>query len=275
MEREWKRYEGTPQRDLFREVRERFLVRHGGQAGWVLELGPGPGRFSPLVGSNTARRVLLDLSETALRYVRESWGTRTREAIPALVRGDGARPPLLAGRFSQVVALGNPLGFAGESAPEFLRSTLRLLAPGGTILLEAVAGAGEHSRYLRRLPPSVVGRLLRSPVGMLRPRIVREGFEPARGGALARHGFHRFSEAELRQAFRTEGVEWREALAVAPLLGSEPDRLLGIPHDTPAWTHLLELEEEFGRQPARRKVAASLLVEGVRVGPSPPPNAWD
>src|SRR5579864_6312733 len=37
--REWLRYEGTPQRELFRELRRRFIERHTRLAGWVVDVG--------------------------------------------------------------------------------------------------------------------------------------------------------------------------------------------------------------------------------------------
>ncbi|NNN17911.1 MAG: class I SAM-dependent methyltransferase, partial [Thermoplasmata archaeon] len=168
-DREWNRYEGTPQRDLFRELRERFLDRHRADAPWVLEIGPGPGRFTHRIGSEESRRVLIDLSDVMLRRARSSPSDRTGERYsPDPVRGDGFRPPVRSGAFGEVTALGNVLGFAPEPFPDSLQRLAKSAAPRAKLLLEIMPGTGERSRYLARLPPRAVGRLLRSPVRAVR-----------------------------------------------------------------------------------------------------------
>ncbi len=183
--------------------------------------------------------------------------------------GDVTRPPFRPNRFRTVVALGNPLGFAESAAIEALTGCLSMVADGGTIVLEAVVGPGESSRYLTRLPPGAMARLLRAPVPAARTRIEREGFKIEPRVPRPRQGFRRFSEGELWGLLESEGVEIVDALAVAPLLGFEPDRIRAVSGDPKAWGHLLDLEEDFGRTEGRRAVAASLLVAGVlRASPS-------
>jgi hypothetical protein len=274
VEREWQRYQGTPQRDLFRQLRERFLRRHGVGSGWAVEIGPGPGRFSPLIGGPGTRRLLLDLSLEMLRKARETWPRGPDLPVfPGFVRGDGTHPPLRVGAFRQVVALGNPLGFSGEAAEQFLGATLALLAPGGTLLLETVAGGGERSRYLARLPPKAVQRLLAAPVLAVRPRVEREGFQPLGDPDDARKEFRRFGLAELLPELQRRGLEVVEAMAVAPMVGSEPERIAAVRSEPASWAHLLELEELIGRGPARHRRAAALLVAARRpdVGPDHSP----
>lgn len=276
VEREWKRYQGTPQRDLFRHLRERFLRRHAAPGGWVAEIGPGPGRFSPLVGGSGTRRVLVDLSREMLRKARDMWPLGPDLPVfPGFVRGDGTHPPLRPGTFSEVVALGNPLGFSGEAADQFLGSVLALVRPGGAVLLETVAGGGERSRYLARLPPKAVQRLLLAPLPLVKPRLEREGFSPLGDPTPGRHGFRRFGAAELLPELLRRGFETTEVLAVAPSLGADPERIAAVHAAPAAWARLLELEEEVGRTPARQRSAAALLVAARRVGApgSPKPTA--
>jgi Methyltransferase domain len=268
--REWKRYEGTPQRDLFRELRGRFLERHRGVGRWALDVGPGPGRFTPWIGGPGTRRVLLDLSQEMLKEAsRRVAHLAPGEPSVDLVRGDGAHPPFRDRQFAEVVLMGNVVGFAEGEAVPLLRASLALVDAGGTIAVETVAGPGERSRYLARLPPGAVRRLLAAPVNLVRPRVEREGFraEPADRTAST---FRRMPETEVREAFRAAGVEPTEALAVAPALGSEPDRVAAVRTEAAAWRRLLELEEVLGRTAGRRERAAALLVAGVR--PLDPPS---
>ena len=93
--REWLRYEGTGQRDLYRELRERFLARHAADTGWTLDVGSGPGRFLPSVGGTRTRKVAIDLSLEMLRLVPRTWNlAKAVGTAPERVRGDAIRPPL-------------------------------------------------------------------------------------------------------------------------------------------------------------------------------------
>ncbi len=265
VEREWHRYSGTAQRDLFRILRERFIERNRVAASWALDVGSGPGRFTSSLGTGDGRTVAFDLSRVALRYLAENWtagaGTPRR---PDRVRGDAVRPPFRERAFGVVALLGNALGFAGAAAPEMLRAVGSLVAPQGRLLLEIAPGPGESSNYLRRLPATSVRRLLRSPVPAVLPRIEREGFrrEPSR---KARPGeFHRYLVPDLARELRHAGWSVREALAVAPAIGTRPSLASQIRSDPKAWDHLLTVEEELGRRPERLSDAAAVLMAADR-----------
>ncbi len=263
MDREWQRYEGNPLRDLFRELRIRFLQRHRPRgAGWSLEVGPGPGRFTPWIGSEADRRVLLDLSRGMLARARDSVEGAAL-GVPDLVLGDGLSPPFRADRFHQVTALGNILGFAEEHAFRLLDQLLELVAPGGTVLLETAPGSGERSRYLTRFPSSTLPRILVSPLSFLTSRVNKEGFEPHRADTES-GGFTRMTEVELQGRLATRGFDLVEAAAVAPCLGRVPEKLRALRADPAAWEALLRLEENLGSMPGRHARASALLVAAVR-----------
>jgi SAM-dependent methyltransferase len=263
VDREWDRYEGTAQRRLFRELRSRFLDRHAASAGWVLDLGSGPGRFLPHVGRPGCRRVALDLSVEMLRRI-----AREGRALPELVRADGVHPPFRAASFEEVVVLGNALGFAGADADRLWQAALELVAPDGSLILEVVAGPGGYARYFRRLPASSLGRLLRAPVRALVPRVDREGFaaDPPRREDAGE--FRRYSPESLTASLAEWGAKVEEVMAVAPLLGSDREGVEGVAADPTAWGHLLELEEIVGRRVEQIRSAAAVLV-AARVSAAP------
>ena len=259
--REWDRYEGTAQRRLFRDLRARFLDRHAVPAGWVLDLGSGPGRFLPHVGKSGARRVALDLSVEMLRKVE-----RQGRAPPELVRGDGVHPPFRRGGFQEVVVLGNALGFAGAEADLLWVAAGELVAPGGCLILEIVAGAGERARYLCRLPPSSLDRLFRSPVSALVARVDREGFalDPPRRSDPG--SFRRYPRMSSRKRSSAGAGGSRNRWPSSPALGSDRERVEGVATDPVAWDHLVELEEIFGHREERTRRAIAVLL-AVRVPP--------
>ncbi len=262
VEREWRRYEGTAQRRLFRELRKRFLERHRVRSGWALDLGSGPGRFLPHLGGAAARRVALDLSREMLSRIPAHGGIGGAEAV----RGDGFRPPFAAHAFAEVVALGNVIGFAGDRAEEMLGSAFGLTAPGGRLIVELVAGPGEKARYLARTPASELPHLFHAPLQTLRSGIEREGFalEPARRRDPG--GFRRGDPRRVVDRARAVGAAVREAMAVAPLLGADAARVAAIAADPAAWSRLLALEEEFGRRAERHPGAAAILL-AIETGP--------
>ena len=265
VDREWKRYEGTPLRDLYRELRERFLARHRpSRPGRSLEVGPGPGRFTRLIGHAQDRVALLELSRAMLDRLQEATSPRDSARVD-LVQGDAVAPPFRAGRFDRVALLGNVVGFAEQDAPELLARTCTLVAPRGILLLEFVAGPGERSRYLHRLPPGAIARLLAAPVRAVQPRVEREEFDRVRERETGARHFRRFAPTDIVRRLEAEGFGIREVVAVAPCLGNDASRLSVVRTAPLAWNHLLELEEAIGRTPRRQANAAAILVAAERL----------
>lgn len=272
--REWLRYEGTAQRDLFRQLRERFLLRHSVEAGWSLDVGAGPGRFLPFVGGRDSRRVALDISKEMLRFIPDAWAAGGGNGrVPDPVLGDANRPPFSPGGFEQVVVLGNTLGFAEDAALGLLDRVETLVAPGGRLLAEISPASGERSRYFARLPGRSVARLLRAPIRAVLPRVDREGFRVETARRSTPGAFRRFRARELIDRWQSRGWRVEEVVAVAPALGPDAARATAIRPDAKAWGHLLEIEEELGRREDRWVHAAAVLLSVHR--PSPPAHAYD
>ena len=272
--REWLRYEGTAQRDLFRELRERFLVRHASPSGWVIDVGSGPGRFLPFIGGAGTRRVALDVAREMLRFIPGAWtAVEGGDPSPDRVLGDAIRAPFAPRSFAEVALLGNTLGFAEERAPHLLEVAESLVRPDGRLLVEIAPAFGERSNYLYRLPERAAARLLRAPVPAVLARVDREGFraEPPRRSLPG--SFRRFTVPELSQRWRDWGWEVEEVVAVAPAHGLDPRRAATVRPDEKAWNHLLEIEEGTGRKPERWSGAASVLLSVRR--PLSPSDAYD
>jgi len=263
VDREWKRYEGTPQRDLFRVLRERFVSRYPTDGGWVLDVGCGPGRFLPGLGGPRARAAGLDLSTEMLRAARHR--LRGDRASTGLFLGDARFPPVRRESLGLVAVLGNTIGFAGPQAAEVVAQAAALVRPGGFLLLETAPGPGERSRYLARLPPGAVRRLLSAPLNLVRARIEREGFA-LEARPTPRSGFQRVGPDLLRRSLASQGFTVREMTAVAPCLGADATRVAAVQPDGTAWRRLLEVEEAIGRSPARLAPASALLVAAERTG---------
>lgn len=254
--REWQRYEGTPRRDLYRVLRERFLVRHAAWGTRSLDVGSGPGRFTPLLGTGPTR-VALDLSPEMLRFHSP---VRGNDRPYERVRGNALRPPFPDRTFHVVALLGNSIGFAEASSGRLIERSLGLVAPGGAVVIEVAPGPGERSSYLARLPPTAAARLLRSPVPLVARRIRAQGFETEPRRRAQPGAFRRVDPASLRPELTRQGFDVAEVLAVAPASGPLEGVIDQAAADPKAWTHLLEVEEALGRDPDRHRSAASVLV---------------
>jgi len=213
------------------------------------------------IGPEQSQRVALDLSREMLLRVDRRNLARTHR-----VRGDGVHPPLARAAFANVAVLGNSLGFAAGDSDRLLGAAEELVTLGGNLLLEVVAGPGERARYLHRLPPSSLARLLRSPVRAVYARTQREGFAPDPPRRSEPGEFHRFRPRELSEQLEARGWATLEIVAVAPSLGASPAALEAVHPDPKAWSHLIELEELVGHEPERWTAAAAVLIALSRLG---------
>ncbi|MCI4344768.1 MAG: hypothetical protein L3J87_03990 [Thermoplasmata archaeon] len=223
------------------------------------------------MGARGTRKVLLDLSVSMLREVpRRYRGDAAFLRQLDLLAGDAARPPFRPGVFGEAVVLGNVVGFGATDAEAIVQAVADLVSPNGRLLLELAAGSGESSRYLTRLPPGAVVRLFRSPATWLVKRINREGFVPGPASRGPRATFRPVRVPTAANWLRSRGFEAGETVAVAPALGLDAERTAALRGDPAAWSRLLEVEEQLGREPARWDRAAAVLVAFKRSGSGSP-----
>lgn len=255
--REWRRYEGTPQRDLLREVRRRFLERAlrrlSAPAGLIVEVGPGPGRFTPPLAAQAGRLVLVDVSPRMLAIAEEHATSVARRPVD-LVLGDAAQLPIHGESADAVVALGNIVGSAGDRSLAALQEIAGVVAPGGILVLETVAPPGGRPVFLRRTSPKEwKGLLSDEPERALSP-LLAEGFDPAppsSPGDRGPDGFRHFQAAETARFLDREGFDVVEQALAAPLVGGEPELVAAILRGgAGALRRLVHWEELAGRHPA-------------------------
>lgn len=252
--REWRRYSGDAWRVLVRELRDRFLARHLPKGnGWVLELGPGPGRFTPTVLASGARVAAVDLSLPMLRALARRAPIRVRSGRLRRVRAAGEHLPFRDGAFRAAVVYGNLLGFAAEDGPRLLSELARVLAPGGKLILDVSSPIAATTEFLslgaqRRF----LLRILREPDYYLISWVAsskRRAHQPYAPGRMAFWEFDFYTVPAAEAALGTAGFRPVDRMAIAPI-GAFRDRLTTIARrDAKAWKNLVALEEEVGRRP--------------------------
>jgi len=268
--REWGRYEGEPWRALVRELRERFLGRHLPRGdGWLLELGPGPGRFTPALLGRGARVVAVDLSRPMLQALSRRQAIRSRAARLRRVRGAGELLPFRDGAFRASVALGNILGFSASDGERLLSEMARVTRPGGLLLLDVASPVGATTDFLemaaqRRLLP----RVLRDPEYYFLNEVVRSSDRTRQPYAPKRWGFFEFdfyTAAGAEQALSAAGFRVIDRMALAPI-SAYRTRLTRIARrERRTWQNLLAVEERAGRRPGTLETGHGFVVAAVRL----------
>jgi ubiquinone/menaquinone biosynthesis C-methylase UbiE len=263
VEGEWKRYSGDPQRVLRFALRERFLLRHLGKSGQiVLELGPGPGRFTPLLRKKGRGRVLaVDLSLQGLRAARRQ--ARRRPALSHIdwIQGAGEHLPLAPRSIDTAVVLGNIVNFAAGEGSVLLVELRRVLRPRGRLIVDFASAAGAVKEFLhvaaeRRFLPIV----LRRPQYFLVDQILDSGFQPFAPERMTRWDFQFYTMAEAEKALDRAGFRVVDAMSIAPIAAHSAS-IASIAHrEKRTWAALLKIEERVGRRPGAFEVGNGFVI---------------
>ena len=272
VEREWHRYSGTAWRVLARELRSRFLHQHLPKGlGWVLELGPGPGRFTPEILASGARVVALDLSLPMLKALGRRSAGGPRRGTLRRVRGAGEHLPFRDRAFRGAVAYGNLLGFAGRGGDRLLAELGRVVKPGGVLILDVASPVGSATEFLEAgARQRFLRRVLRDPDYYFLDRVLRSKERGHQPYAPERMGFFEFDFYTVPAAERVlaqSGFRPVDRMALAPI-GAFRERLTTLARRDPvAWRNLVKLEERAGRRPGVLETGHGFVIATVRKSP--------
>jgi SAM-dependent methyltransferase len=269
VDREWRRYSGEAWRVLVRELRDRFLDRHLSRGpGWILELGPGPGRFTPTVLSKRAKVVAADLSLPMLRaLMRRQTGGAGRSRLHR-IRAAGEHLPFRDGVFRGAVVYGNILGFSARDGERLLAELARVVRPGGVLVMDVSSPASATTEFLSSgAKRRFLLRILRDPEYYLLSWISASKSRAHQPYAPARWAFWEFdfyTVPAAESALRAAGFRSVDRMAVGAI-GAFRDRLTTIARrDRRAWKNLLVLEESIGRRAGVLETGHGFVVAAVR-----------
>ena len=241
-EKEWGRLVKDPVNEVRLHVQRHYLQKHIRPGAQVLEIGPGPGRFTQILAEVGARIVLVDISPGQLALNRSKAAEHGFEhAVERRHQLDMCDMAALDDRaFDAVVCYGGPLSYVFEQRGAAVAEVLRVLKAGGVALFGVMSLWGAMHEFLDGVLP--VSRECNR-------EIIASGDLCPQTYPACTHHCHLFRAGELRQFLEGCGAAVVEMSASNCLSSARGDRLDDARKDPDQWRQLLEMEIEACREP--------------------------
>jgi SAM-dependent methyltransferase len=236
--REWDRLVKTPADEVSLYVHTHYLKKYVATGDRVLEIGAGAGRFTQILAGLGARTWVADISPVQLalnqRFARElgyaqaimGWQTLDICDLSALAPAS----------FDCVVAYGGPFSYVLDKRDVALRECLRVLRPGGALLLSVMSLWGTVHSSLHAVL---------SVAAATNHKIIQTGNLTSETFPERKSNFmHLFRADELRCWLEAAGLTVSDLSASHCLSVAWNDSLEQIKNDPEKWNELLRMEVE-------------------------------
>lgn len=260
---EWDRLEATAYGRLKAIIHADFIGRYVASGDRVLDAGCGPGRFSITAARLGAWVTALDLSDRQLQLADEKIGQAGLiENVEDFVQGDITDLSVFPdGRFDTVICYGGALSYVCERRHEAASELVRIVRPGGVIMLSVMSRYGASLNLARR--PSIP--ILKDAEGWNVWGVVEDGdldgFPSAQVGML-HPPMHLFTSEELR--------DFLPGCDVLELAGSNVTVFEGstaieeVSDDPQAWETAVRLERELSGRPGLVDTGSHIIMAARR-----------
>ena len=262
---EWDRLEATAYGRLKAIIHADFIQRYVASGDRVLDAGCGPGRFSITAARLGAKVTALDLSDRQLQLAEEKIGqSGLMESVEDFVQGDITDLSVFPdGRFDVVVCYGGALSYVRERRHEAAAELVRVVRPGGAVLISVMSRYGASLNLVRR--PSIP--ILKDAEGWDVWGVAEngdlDGFPSARVGML-HPPMHLFTSEELRDLL--PGCHVLE-IAGSNVTAYEGSAAIEEVFDDPqAWETAVGLERELNKRPGLVDTGSHIIMAARRTG---------
>jgi len=236
--REWDRMTADPVSQVSLHIHTHYLREYVPAGSKVLEIGAGAGRFTQILAGLGAQVVVADISPGQLdlnRQHAEQYGFGSAVVsweevdICDLSRFGSAS-------FDRIVAYGGPFSYVMEQRDVALRECLRVLRPGGILLLSVMGVLGTIHRFLAGVLTGYEVEVNRKIVetGDLDPEEIHD----------QEQRMHMFRAEELVSWLKQSGLQVLAISASNGLSTGWETQLTDLQQDQEKWGYLLELEQE-------------------------------
>jgi len=250
---EWNRWELSPVERIKWFVHLHHLKSHVAADDRVLEIGAGAGRYTQELAAIGSSIVVGDFSPGQLALNRSHAQEHGfADAIEAWIECDlcELEQHFPEAAFDAVVCYGGPLSYVFDQREVALQQMIRVLKPGGKLLLGVMSLWGSVHQYFEGVlgvPIDVNREILAT--GNLSPNTIGEG----------RHYCHMFRSEQLRSLLERHQLEILTISASNCLSTNHPEFLETVPEEDPRWDHLLEMEIEACQEPGCLDLGTHLI----------------
>ena len=260
---EWDRLEATAYGRLKAIIHADFIQRYVSSGDRVLDAGSGPGRFSIAAAEQGARVTVLDLSASQLQIAEEKIGQAgLMENVEDFVHGDitnlSAFPDR---RFDMAICYGGALSYVCERRHEAASELVRVVRPGGVLLISVMSRYGASLNLARR--PSIP--ILKDAEGWNVWGVVEDGNLdgfPSVQVNMQHPPMHLFTSEELRDLL--PGCDVLE-IAGSNVTAYEGSTAIEEVFDDPqAWETAVRLERELSSRPGLVDTGSHIIMAARR-----------
>jgi 2-polyprenyl-3-methyl-5-hydroxy-6-metoxy-1,4-benzoquinol methylase len=246
---EWERFDRTLGDRVSLAMHTALLERYVRPGQRILDVGAGPGRFTEMLHRLGSRVVVADLSARQLELNREAARERGfASSVEGWQQVDICDLGSFdAATFDGVVAFGGPFSYVFEHRDKALAECVRVLRPGGYLLLSVMSLWGtlhRHRAALRDMPRAAIGT------------IIATGDLTAETDPGSKHYCHMYRAAELRAFLAKPGVSVEQLAASSALATGVENEFITA---SAQWEALLEYEAVACGEPGYLDAGTHLL----------------